>query len=148
MQSFLEELVWSPADRKGKSGIYRLKFFPEVINDQEDRSPGPKNGNSGGKGTSDKPPTGIENAPVLRPVRDLVRKTPQVGLEATAKPPVPLAKSQMSTGGAVKASVAQSTPVVADEDLSAVVAAWPTLPDAMRAGIVAMVKAAAQPDKT
>jgi hypothetical protein len=32
---------------------------------------------------------------------------------------------------------------VTDPDLAAVAAAWPTLPDALRAGIVAMVKAAA-----
>ena len=30
-----------------------------------------------------------------------------------------------------------------DPDLAAVVAAWPSLPEALRAGIVAMVKAAA-----
>jgi hypothetical protein len=32
-----------------------------------------------------------------------------------------------------------------DPDLAAVIAAWPTLPPAMRAGVVAMVKAAAEP---
>ncbi|NOS99622.1 MAG: hypothetical protein HOP29_03240 [Phycisphaerales bacterium] len=31
-----------------------------------------------------------------------------------------------------------------DPELAAVVAAWPTLPDAIRAGIVAMVRAAAK----
>ncbi|MFN5946518.1 MAG: hypothetical protein ACK5Q4_14410 [Phycisphaerae bacterium] len=30
-----------------------------------------------------------------------------------------------------------------DPDLAAIIAAWPTLPAAMRAGVVAMVKAAA-----
>ena len=32
--------------------------------------------------------------------------------------------------------------VLRDADLAAVVAAWPNLPDAVKAGIVAMVKAA------
>jgi hypothetical protein len=35
--------------------------------------------------------------------------------------------------------------VVEGDDLAAVVAAWPTLPEPIRAGIVAMVKAAAVP---
>jgi len=34
--------------------------------------------------------------------------------------------------------------IVADPNLAAVVAAWPELPEAIKAGIVAMVKAAAR----
>ncbi len=34
------------------------------------------------------------------------------------------------------------TPVITDPDLAAVVEAWPDLPEAIKAGILAMVKAA------
>jgi hypothetical protein len=51
---------------------------------------------------------------------------------------------QISEPGAPKASPALSPPMVADADLRAVVDAWATLPPALRAGILAMVKAAAK----
>jgi hypothetical protein len=44
--------------------------------------------------------------------------------------------------GAPKASPTLFPPVVAEPDLRAVVEAWPTLPDAIKAGMLAMVKAA------
>jgi hypothetical protein len=50
---------------------------------------------------------------------------------------------QIPQSGAPKASPTLSPPVVADDDLRAVLEAWPTLPLAMKAGILAMVKAAA-----
>src|SRR5687768_10189935 len=43
--------------------------------------------------------------------------------------------------GAAKASVAVSPPVPADADLRAILEAWPALPVAVRAGILAMVRA-------
>jgi site-specific DNA recombinase len=97
VQSFLEELVWAPADRKGKSGIYRLKFFPEVISDGGSHSTGPGNPDSGGDGTPANPRPGNENAPVLSPVRDLVRKAPQVGLEPIQYPVYPLRNTFFAT---------------------------------------------------
>jgi hypothetical protein len=45
-------------------------------------------------------------------------------------------------GGAPKALPAVWPPVIADADLRSIVDAWPTLPDALKAGIVAMVRAA------
>jgi hypothetical protein len=51
-------------------------------------------------------------------------------------------KQQISTAGAPKALPAVSPPMVADDDLRTVVEAWPTIPPAMRAGILAMVNAA------
>jgi hypothetical protein len=50
--------------------------------------------------------------------------------------------SYVSTSGAPKALPTLCPPVVADADLRAIVEAWPNVPSAMRAGIVAMVKAA------
>jgi hypothetical protein len=35
VQAFVEELVWIPAVPKGKIGTYRLKFFPEVLDDRQ-----------------------------------------------------------------------------------------------------------------
>ncbi len=83
VQAFIEELVWIPADRKGKSGTYRLKFFPEIFGDRPDAGIEADNGHFGGGGAPQNPPNTNENAPVLRPVRDLVRKARQVGLEPT-----------------------------------------------------------------
>jgi hypothetical protein len=48
----------------------------------------------------------------------------------------------METAGAAKASVTLCLPVPAVDDLRAVVEARPSLPEALRAGILAMVKAA------
>src|SRR5947207_1259518 len=47
--------------------------------------------------------------------------------------------------GAAKASVAVCPPVTADPDLLVIVDAWPALPEPIRAGMLAMVKAA-KPD--
>jgi hypothetical protein len=47
--------------------------------------------------------------------------------------------------GAAKASAGLSVPVEADHDLQVIVNAWATLPKAIRAGIMAMVKAAEMP---
>jgi hypothetical protein len=54
--------------------------------------------------------------------------------------PNPHRRADIRTPTATKS--ATTYPEVADPDLAAVVAAWPTLPEAIRAGIVAMVKAA------
>ena len=64
-----------------------------------------------------------------------------MGLEPKAKSPVALENQRISEPGAPKASPAACPPVPADEDLAAVVGAWPDLPAAVKAGIVAMVKA-------
>ena len=77
VQTFIEELVWTPADPKGKTGTHRLKFFPEIFGDPKSSPKGPKNGDSGSDASPGKPPHENENAPVLRPVRDLVRKAPR-----------------------------------------------------------------------
>ena len=82
VQVFIEERVWIPADRKGKSGTCRLKFFPEIFGDRPEAGNDPDNGQSGGSGTPETtPPHANENAPVLSPVRDLSEKTRQEGLE-------------------------------------------------------------------
>jgi hypothetical protein len=46
-----------------------------------------------------------------------------------------------STGPSTGAQSGPSEPAFADPDLGAVVAAWPALPTAIRAGILAMVRA-------
>jgi hypothetical protein len=43
---------------------------------------------------------------------------------------------------AVKASAGLSMPVEVDKNLGAIMQAWPSLPQAIQAGIIAMVKAA------
>jgi hypothetical protein len=50
--------------------------------------------------------------------------------------------SKVSAADAAKASVAVSLPVHADADLRVVVEAWPDLPDAIKAGVLAIVNAA------
>lgn len=73
----------------------------------------------------------------------------RAGLEHTANP---AGNSQVSNSGGSKSGnngadfgpPSPQTPPT-DADLSAVVAAWPDLPTALRAGIAAMVKAAATP---
>jgi len=69
-------------------------------------------------------------------------ETRQVGLERTANPSDTAGNLHIQTSGAAKASVALSPPVVADADLRAVVDAWPALSPAMRAAVLAMVRAA------
>lgn len=46
--------------------------------------------------------------------------------------------------GAVEASIALLPPMPADADLRLVLAAWPALPEPIRVGILAMIKAASQ----
>ena len=79
----VEELVWMPADTKDKTGTYRLKFFPEILGNENEpsRRPLPTD-------TPDSPEArsgpGNENAQgVLNPVRHVVRQARQVGLEPT-----------------------------------------------------------------
>ena len=81
---FVESLDWIPADPKGKSGTYRLTFFPEVMPDRGDQGNQPHDdgGNNGGEGAG-KPSPETKYAPLLRAVRESVRKAPRVGLEPT-----------------------------------------------------------------
>jgi hypothetical protein len=65
-----------------------------------------------------------------------------MGFEAMANPVDSAVNAQFPASGAAKASVALCPPVPADADLGAVVEAWPNLPEPIRAGILAMVKAA------
>jgi hypothetical protein len=62
--------------------------------------------------------------------------------EAITNPAAYSGNQQVSTAGAAKASVALCPPVPADANLRAVVEAWPALPELIKAGILAMVKAA------
>jgi hypothetical protein len=64
------------------------------------------------------------------------------GVEAYTNPTISSGKPQFPVAGGVKAALPQCPPMPADEDLQAVVKAWATLPVALRAGILAMVKAA------
>jgi hypothetical protein len=72
--------------------------------------------------------------------RDGVNKRAK-GVEPDTNLPVSTEKSQISDAGAPKASPLTSPPLVADADLAALIATWSILPDAIKAGIVAMVKA-------
>jgi hypothetical protein len=49
---------------------------------------------------------------------------------------------QNPTAGAAKASAVASSPMFDDEYLAAVLQAWPRFPEPIKAGILAMVKAA------
>jgi len=70
------------------------------------------------------------------------------GVEHDANVQDSAGKSQVAAAGAAKASVAVSPPVPADAargepvdtSLRAVVDAWPTLPEPIKAGVLAMVK--------
>jgi hypothetical protein len=53
----------------------------------------------------------------------------------------PVGNPNVPAAGAANASVAVCPPVSADADLQALVEAWPSLPDAIKAGIRAMVHA-------
>jgi hypothetical protein len=69
-QHFVESLTWLPADPKGKTGTYRLVFFPEVLDERG--GDGPKDSpDEGGNG-----PQENRNARVLRPVRNLYESAP------------------------------------------------------------------------
>ena len=54
----------------------------------------------------------------------------------------PAGDTQIRPTGGAKAALALCPPISADEDLRALVEAWPTLPDPIKAGISAMVRAA------
>jgi len=66
-----------------------------------------------------------------------------MGFEAIASGPDSKANPQISTAGAAKASVAVCPPLPADPDLLAIVRVWSTLPQAIKAGVLALVHAAA-----
>ena len=51
-------------------------------------------------------------------------------------------RNRPARSGAVSGAVPVEKPPAGDPDLAQVITAWPTLPDAVKAGIVAMVKAA------
>ena len=63
-----------------------------------------------------------------------------MGVEPNLNAGIPPENQQIPEPGAPKASVTLSPPMVADDDLRAVVEAWPIIPPAIRAGILAMVK--------
>jgi hypothetical protein len=65
-----------------------------------------------------------------------------MGFEAITNPAVSSGNQQIPTAGAAKASVALCPPMPVNADLRAVVEAWPALPEPIKAGILAMVKAA------
>jgi hypothetical protein len=64
------------------------------------------------------------------------------GVESDQNPLNSSENERESQAGAAKASVSRSLPVPADADLAEIVEAWPALPEALRAGILAMIKAA------
>ena len=64
------------------------------------------------------------------------------GVEPIGNPPISAGKQQISEGGWRESGTSPPSPVNSDPELRAVVEAWPTLPDALKAGIVAMVRAA------
>jgi hypothetical protein len=66
-----------------------------------------------------------------------------MGIEAPANSPD---HSTLSTVGGAKSGAFSTSPEI-DPVLSTIIAAWPRLPEPVRAGIVAMVKASAGPDK-
>jgi hypothetical protein len=72
----------------------------------------------------------------------LNRKKRAKGVEPAQNPQQTEEKPRIPTSGAAKASVAVSQPMTADASLQAVVEAWPSLPEAIKAGIIAMVKVA------
>ena len=61
-----------------------------------------------------------------------------------------LSRTELDSSGSSRlptaTEIATTEYVVADPDLAAVVEAWPDLPEAIKAGILAMVKASRQPD--
>ena len=71
-----------------------------------------------------------------------------MGFEPIADAPVSAENARDLVEGAAKASVAVSPPMPADADLQSIIDAWEMLPEAIRAGIVAMVKAANQNRRT
>jgi hypothetical protein len=65
-----------------------------------------------------------------------------MGFEAIANATDSNEKQRISAAGAAKASVALSPPMPANADLRLIVETWDALPQAIRAGILAMVSAA------
>jgi len=64
------------------------------------------------------------------------------GVEPSTKPDNSSGSTAISETGGVKASPLRSPPFPTDEDFLAVALAWTSLPDSIRAGIAAMVRAA------
>jgi hypothetical protein len=67
------------------------------------------------------------------------------GVEPDQKRTISKGNSQVSVAGGAKAAPTVSAPVAADADLRAVAEAWPTLPQAIKTGILAMVRASHAP---
>ena len=63
-----------------------------------------------------------------------------MGFEAIANTGDSAGNQQDSQAGAAKASAGRSRPVPAEAELAEIVDAWPALPEALRAGILAMVR--------
>jgi len=63
------------------------------------------------------------------------------GVEPSTKPDISSGNTAISETGGVKAAPPPSLPFPTDEDFLAVALAWPTLPKAIKSGILAMVKA-------
>ena len=70
-------------------------------------------------------------------VREVDEKAPRVGLESPLQivEETPVFKNSSAKSGALSPT---------DPDLQRLLDAWPTLPDAMRAGILAMIAAASK----
>ena len=64
-----------------------------------------------------------------------------MGFEANALPPNSAEIMHDPGPGAADALATFSLPMIADADLRQVVAAWPAMPDAIRAAVLALVKA-------
>jgi hypothetical protein len=64
------------------------------------------------------------------------------GVEPAANLQISAEKLHVAPNGAPKASPTLCPPMTADDDLRAVNDAWPTLPAPIKAGILALVKAA------
>jgi len=64
-----------------------------------------------------------------------------LGFEPSTKPSNSNGNSTILVTGGVKASPSLSVPMPADEDFLALAMAWSTLPQAIKAGIMAMMKA-------
>jgi hypothetical protein len=64
------------------------------------------------------------------------------GIESDHNPADSSRNSAILDTGAAKASAAVLSPVAADGDLRLICEAWPTLPEAIRAGILAMIRVA------
>ncbi len=114
----------------GKKGTYAMAIFPEFGMPGKAHSPN-ENGPVSGE---------AEKGAVLTPnplVREVGEKAPRVGLEV---PPqnteeTPVSETSGAESGALSAI---------DPDLQRLIDSWPTLPEAMQAGILAMIAAASK----